>query len=91
MLTDAHLCMYTHSSTVLQVLCTEYYMPSKMKPASFLTVDDAHEIVGKDKISRRSFYNAIKRKEVPSVRWGRRILIPRQAFLRSLEAAGAAA
>lgn len=58
------------------------------KQAMFLTADEAHEIIGKDKISRRSFYNALERKEIPNVRFGRRILIPRTAFFRMLEAGG---
>ena len=46
-----------------------------------LTVDEAHRIIGKDKISRGGFYAAINRREVPHIRLGHRILIPRHAFL----------
>ena len=53
-----------------------------------LTVDEAHRIIGKDKISRGGFYAAINRKEIPHLRLGYRILIPRHAFLRWLESAG---
>ena len=53
-----------------------------------LTVDEAHRIIGKDKISRGGFYAAINRKEIPHLRLGHRILIPRHAFLKWLEAAG---
>lgn len=53
-----------------------------------LTVDEAHRIIGKDKISRGGFYAAINRKEIPHLRLGHRILIPRHAFLRWLESAG---
>lgn len=53
-----------------------------------LTVDEAHAIVGRDKISRASWYGAINRGEVPSRRIGKRILIPRHAFMRWLESAG---
>jgi excisionase family DNA binding protein len=53
-----------------------------------LTVDEAHGIIGKDKISRGGFYAAINRKEVPHVRLGHRILIPRHAFMKWLESAG---
>ncbi len=60
------------------------------KPVSaFLTPDEGHAIIGKDKLSRRSFYNALGRKEIPNVRLGRRILIPRQAFILWLEQRGA--
>lgn len=63
----------------------------KKSKAAFITPDEAHAIVGRDKISRRSFYNALNRKEVPNVRLGRRILIPRQAFISWLEQRGAVA
>jgi excisionase family DNA binding protein len=53
-----------------------------------LTVDEAHGIIGKDKISRGGFYAAINRGEVPHLRLGHRILIPRYAFMRWLESAG---
>lgn len=53
-----------------------------------LTADEAWELVGKDKISRGGWYAAINRNEVPHRRLGRRILIPRLAFLRWLESAG---
>jgi excisionase family DNA binding protein len=53
-----------------------------------LTVDEAHAIIGVRKISRGGLYSAINRKEVPHLRLGNRILIPRNAFMRWLEAAG---
>jgi len=56
-----------------------------------LTADEAHEIVGKDKISRGAWYAAISRKEVPHLKLGHRILIPRHAFMKWLESAGQAA
>ena len=64
-------------------------MHKKAKPA-FLTPDEAHRIVGKDKISRRSFYNALGRNEIPNTRLGRRILIPLHAFNEWLQGKGAA-
>ncbi len=45
-----------------------------------MTVDEAHAEIGLDKISRAALYNAIGRREVPHIRLGRRILIPRHAF-----------
>ena len=53
-----------------------------------LTVDEAHRIIGTEKISRGGFYAAINRKEVPHLRLGHRILIPRHAFMKWLESAG---
>jgi excisionase family DNA binding protein len=52
-----------------------------------LTVDEAHAILGQKKISRGGFYAAINRNEVPHVRLGHRILIPRHAFTKWLESA----
>jgi excisionase family DNA binding protein len=49
-----------------------------------ITVDEAHGIIGKTKISRGAFYAAINRKEVPHLRLGGRILIPRHAFMKWL-------
>lgn len=46
-----------------------------------LSADEAHRLLGGDAaISRAAFYQAIKRKEVPHLRLGKRILIPRAAF-----------
>ena len=55
-----------------------------------LTVDEAHALIGKSKISRGGLYAAISRQEVPHLRLGSRILIPRNAFMRWLESAGRA-
>lgn len=57
--------------------------------AAFLTPDECHATIGRDKISRRSFYNAIEKSLIPSIRIGRRILIPRYAFMCWLEKSGA--
>lgn len=55
-----------------------------------MTPDQAHALVGGDEvISRATFYAGIKKGQIPHVRVGdRRILIPRAAFLKWLEAAG---
>jgi excisionase family DNA binding protein len=46
-----------------------------------MSADEAHAMLGGDAvISRAAFYQAIKRKEVPHLRLGKRILIPRRAF-----------
>jgi excisionase family DNA binding protein len=58
------------------------------KKDATLTVDEAHRIIGKGKISRGGFYAAINRREIPHLRLGHRILIPRHAFLKWLESAG---
>jgi excisionase family DNA binding protein len=56
--------------------------------AATLTVDEAHALIGKNKLSRGALYAAIKRREVPHLRLGRRLLIPRHALVRWLESAG---
>jgi len=63
----------------------------KKDESTFLTAEEGHTMIGKDKISRRSFYNALEREEIPSVRIGRRILIPRHAFVACLQERGAVA
>ena len=46
-----------------------------------LTVDQAAELLG---ISRSAAYEAIRRDEVPHLRFGRRIVVPRAALIRML-------
>jgi len=58
---------------------------------AMLKPDEAHALLGRDVISRRAFYNALNRNEIPNRRVGRRILIPRAAFERWLETGKAAA
>ncbi len=57
-------------------------MTSKTKPAQQVirltyTVEEAACILG---ISRNSAYEAVRRGELPTIRIGRRILIPRSRF-----------
>jgi excisionase family DNA binding protein len=63
----------------------------KDKISAFITADEGHAWIGKDKLSRRSFYNALERNQIPNVRFGRRILIPRHAFFDWLQKRGALA
>jgi excisionase family DNA binding protein len=56
-----------------------------------LTVDEAHALLGVRKISRGALYAAVNRGEVPHVRLGKRILIPRYAFERWLAGSGTVA
>jgi hypothetical protein len=54
--------------------------------AAMLTADQAHEMAGgAEVISRASWYAALGRREIPCVRVGRRILVPRRAFMAFLE------
>ncbi len=50
-----------------------------------LTVEEAGEQLG---ISRALAYEAVRRGEIPSIKIGRRILIPKAALNRMLESAG---
>jgi excisionase family DNA binding protein len=47
-----------------------------------VTVDESSEILG---ISRGAAFNAVKRGEIPSIRIGRRLLVPTAALLRMLD------
>jgi hypothetical protein len=48
---------------------------------AMLTVDEAWNLLGRRKITRQALYLAAQRGDFPSVRLGRRVLIPRQSFL----------
>ena len=64
-------------------------MPTTEKDApDVLTVEEVQKRL---RLSRNAVYESISRKEIPSLRLGRRILIPRLAFERMLENAGKAA
>lgn len=49
-----------------------------------LSVNEAARLLG---IGRGSYYEAIKRNEVPYIRVGKRLLVPRAALLRMLSEA----
>lgn len=46
-----------------------------------LTVEEAAALA---RLSRESAYNAVRRNEIPSVKFGRRILVPRKKLLELL-------
>jgi excisionase family DNA binding protein len=48
-----------------------------------MTVEEVQHGLG---LSRNGVYEAIRRKEIPSVRIGRRIIVPRAAYLKMLDA-----
>jgi excisionase family DNA binding protein len=50
-----------------------------------VTVDEAARLLG---VSRGSAYEAVRAGTIPSIRVGRRILIPRQALLALVENGG---
>ncbi len=53
---------------------------------AMLKPDEAHRLMGVHALSRAAFYAGLRRGEIPSRRVGRRILIPRCAFLQWLGA-----
>jgi excisionase family DNA binding protein len=60
---------------------------TKIWESATLTAEQAHRLLGDRVISRGGFYAAIKRNEVPHLRLGKRILIPRVAFENWLQSA----
>ena len=62
--------------------------PDQSRPSDRLTysVDEAARLLG---ISRNSCYEAIRRGEIPMIRLGRRILVPRSRLEDLLEQADA--
>jgi excisionase family DNA binding protein len=54
---------------------------------SVLTIEEAAQLL---RIGRNSAYEAARRGQIPTVRIGRRLLVPRAALERVLEDAGAA-
>jgi excisionase family DNA binding protein len=64
-------------------------MAKDLNDRATLTADEGWEMAGgAHVISRASWYAALKRNEIPNIRLGRRILIPRSALVRWLESAG---
>ncbi len=57
------------------------------EPPAVLTVTEAAELL---RLARNTVYAAAARGEIPSVRVGRRLLIPRDALERFLSRSGAA-
>ncbi len=60
-------------------------MPQENTNVSVLTVEEARKLL---RLSRGLMYEAIRTGQIPSVRIGRRILIPRIALDRKLEGSG---
>jgi hypothetical protein len=59
----------------------------KERPGVALSPRQALELLGQGVISRAGFYSALARGEIPHRRLGKRIVIPRHAFLKWLEGA----
>jgi excisionase family DNA binding protein len=54
--------------------------------AAVMTVPEAHRALGTTAMTLQTFYRAVRRNEVPHIRLGGKILIPRAAFLKLLSA-----
>ncbi len=57
-------------------------MELRVMDALTMTVEEAGQLLG---IGRSSAYGAIRRGELPSLKIGRRILVPRSALFRKIE------
>lgn len=60
-------------------------MEEKFEEKLVLTVDEAAKLLG---VSRPTAYQGVERGEIPSIRVGKRILIPRAALEKMMETAG---
>jgi hypothetical protein len=49
-----------------------------------VSVTQAHEMIGKRQVSRGAFYAAIRRGDVPCIKIGSRLLIPRRWIVDKL-------
>ncbi len=61
-------------------------MSNDLQPATY-SVDEAAQRLG---IGRNSCYDAVRRGDIPSIRIGKRLLVPRIPFERLLNGEGAA-
>jgi hypothetical protein len=50
-----------------------------------LTVNQAHELIGKEVLTRQGLYLAVERGDFPSIRIGKKILILREPFEQFLQ------
>lgn len=60
--------------------------PASAQPSRVLTVDEAAAELG---IGRSLAYEAVRRGEIPHIKLGKRIVIPRDAFERMLQGGAA--
>jgi excisionase family DNA binding protein len=50
-----------------------------------VSVTEAHRLIGPSQISKGALYDAVRRGDIPSMRLGGRILIPREWLARQLK------
>lgn len=53
--------------------------------AETVSIREVHRLLGQDQISRGALYQAIKRGEIPHIRVGNRILVPRMRLTAKLK------
>jgi len=65
-------------------LATSYALPPRYRERATLTIEEAGEVLG---ISRGSAYAAVKERTLPTIKIGRRYLVPRAALEKMLSGA----
>ena len=58
-------------------------MPDKLARLTY-SVEEAGQLLG---LSRQGAYDAVRRGEIPSIRLGRRLVVPKAALLRIIDGA----
>ena len=61
----------------------EIDMPDKLARLTY-SVEEAGQLLG---LSRQGAYDAVRRGEIPSIRLGRRLVVPKAALLRIIDGA----
>ena len=64
---------------------TEYRLETQSEPFADRMVFTVPEVARLLRLSRQSAYEAVRRGEIPTIRFGKRILVPRRALLKLLE------
>jgi excisionase family DNA binding protein len=87
--TTVPVIMYQHDRIMSRVKgkgkTKEDCMEQTILPVT-MSVEEAHQALGgRAVISKATFYLAVQRGEVPHLKLGKRILIPRAAFMKWLE------
>ena len=73
-------------SSLTTVVSSKANMPDQQGKSLVFSVSEAAKLLG---ISRGTAYSLVRMGQIPCIKWGKRILIPRVALLKMLEEAGA--
>jgi hypothetical protein len=63
-------------------------MTETSSESATMSVREAHQLIGPDKISLNALYRAVQMGQVPSIKCGSRVLIPRAWIIRQLAGKG---